>query len=143
MRAVKQGRVLTLSQKPSSTHKDFGEIGFHQKPHASYLIFPKPLQEAKGAKVIGIKYDLINESEIKDAVPLQTLKTSFGKKRTVISKQPKRIPTFKVRVRRTAVVEVLITVKAKTKSEARRRAVQSAEEEPFDLAKAVVTAIAT
>src|ERR1044071_1035012 len=81
MRAVKQDRVLTLFQEPSSKHKDSGEIGFHQKPYASYLIFPKALEESKGAKVIGIKYDLIREPEISDALSPKSLKTLPRKKR--------------------------------------------------------------
>ncbi len=32
MRAVKQRRILTLSQESVSKHKDSGETGFHRKP---------------------------------------------------------------------------------------------------------------
>jgi hypothetical protein len=138
MRAVKQGRVLTLFQEPSSKHKDSGEIGFHQKPHAAYLVFPKGLKESKGIKVIGIKYDLIEEPEVKDALPSEALKKRPAKKRGLRSEKVKKNSTFNVRVRRTATVEVTIPVEAKTKSEARKRAVQMAEEEPFDSSKAII-----
>lgn len=55
MRAVKQGRVLTVVQ--GSKRKDFGELGFHQHPGALYFVFPKPLPVEEG-RVVGIKYDL-------------------------------------------------------------------------------------
>jgi hypothetical protein len=138
MRAVKQGRILTLSQEPNSKSKDSGEIGFHQKPHASYLIFPKRLEASQGVKVVGIKYDLIREPEIRGALSAKTLKTLPRKKRTPTREKPKKPSTFNVRVRRMATVELTISVEAKTKSEARHRAVQIAEDQSFDSAKAAI-----
>ena len=40
-RAIKGNRVLTVIQEPGKT--DFGTIGFHVRPGASYFIFPRGL----------------------------------------------------------------------------------------------------
>ena len=137
MRAVKHGRLLTLSQEPSSKHKDSGEIGFHERPHAAYLVFPKPLDESKGVKVVGIKYGLIKEPDVQDALSSTALKTRTPKKRKA-SEQLKKLPAFNIRVRRTATFETIIRVEGKTKREARQRAVQIAEGQPFDASAAVI-----
>jgi hypothetical protein len=139
MRAVKQGRVLTLSQEPSSKHKDSGEIGYHQRPHAAYLVFPKPLDESKGVKVVGIKYDLIKEPDIPDAISPTALKKHSPKKRKVAQEKLEKIPTFNIRIRRIATIETTIPVEAKTKSEARKQAVQIAQSQTFDLSTAVIS----
>jgi len=46
MRAVKEKRVLTVVQE--AKRSDFGELGFHQHPHAFYFVFPKPLPAEAG-----------------------------------------------------------------------------------------------
>lgn len=43
MQARKQNRVLTVVQDPTHRRKDYGEIGFHERQSASYLVFPRPL----------------------------------------------------------------------------------------------------
>ena len=138
MRAVKQGRVFTLFQEPSSKHKDSGEIGFRQKPHATHLVFPKPLAEARGVKVIGIKYDLIREPDIQDAISTKAMKKLPPKKRRTAEEKLEKIPKFNIRVRRTATIETSISVEGKTKAEARQRAVHIAEGQEFDPSKAVI-----
>jgi hypothetical protein len=138
MRAVKQDRVLTLVQEPSSKHKDSGEIGFHQKPYASYLIFPKALEESKGAKVIGIKYDLIREPQISDALSSKSLKTLPRKKRIQAAEKPEKRLLFNIRVRRTAILDTTIAVEAKSKSEARQRAIEIAKGQSFNSSEATI-----
>jgi hypothetical protein len=138
MRAVKQGRVLTLFQEANSKHKDSGEIGYHQQPHAAYLVFPKPLDESKGVKVVGIKYELIREPDIQDVLSPADLKKPASKKRNVAEKTRETIPTFNIRIRRIATIETILPIEAKTKSEARRRAVQMAEGQPFDSSEAAI-----
>jgi hypothetical protein len=59
MQAVKQNRVITVVQEPASKRKDFGEIGFHQRGGAAYLVFPRPLPKSKQANVVGINYSLL------------------------------------------------------------------------------------
>jgi len=58
-KAIRENRVLTVHQEPTSKKKDFGEIGFHKIPFASYLLFPKPLPEKSEARVVGINYQLV------------------------------------------------------------------------------------
>ena len=64
-RAIKGNRVLTVIQEPGKT--DFGAIGFHLQPGASYFIFPRALPRAENARVIGINYQLVEP----DAKPLR------------------------------------------------------------------------
>jgi hypothetical protein len=135
MSAVEQGRVLTLFQDPGSKHRDVGEIGFHQKQHASYLFFPKRLDERAGVKVVGIKYDLITEPEVKGANLYKATREQARKKRSTKVK-PRDNPEFQIRVRRTATLESTVFVKAKTKAVACTRALEIAGKERFDLLKA-------
>jgi len=58
MRAVEQGRVLTIRPDPQ-TRRDYGEAAFLQEPLASYLVFPKSLSKYKGSRIVGIKYELV------------------------------------------------------------------------------------
>jgi hypothetical protein len=60
--AVKRNRVLTVVHDPTSKRKDYGEIGFHERHGASYLIFPRPLPKDGPAHVIGINYSLLAEA---------------------------------------------------------------------------------
>ena len=63
--AIKENRIVTVIREPTSTHKDFGRIGFHPQAHASFLIFPRPLPStANDSRVIGLNYQLIEEPEI-------------------------------------------------------------------------------
>src|SRR5213080_50404 len=62
-RAIRENRVLTVHQEPTSKKKDFGEIGFHKIPFAAYFVFPKPLKEDKTIRVVGINYQLAEEAE--------------------------------------------------------------------------------
>jgi hypothetical protein len=52
--------VVTVIQEPKSSGKDFGLVGFHQLPHASYFVFPRPLNAKPDARVVGINYELLN-----------------------------------------------------------------------------------
>jgi hypothetical protein len=132
MQAVKQSRVLTVVQEPTSKRKDFGEVGFHQQPHASYFVFPRPLPASRGSKVIGIKYDLVGETEVKDPIRRKALVASKRK-----PAKPERIEkTFHVRVRRIAVAEATIPVEARSQTEAREKAVEIAKKQTFDVSKA-------
>ena len=63
MQAVKRNRVLTVVQDPTSKRKDYGEIGFHERHGAAYLVFPRPLVKGGPAHVVGINYSLLAEME--------------------------------------------------------------------------------
>jgi len=60
-KAIKENRVLTITQVPTSKRKDFGRIGFQKARHASFLIFPRPLPQVDDARVVGINYALVEE----------------------------------------------------------------------------------
>lgn len=51
MKAVRENRVVTLLLKRHGNHPDFGEIAFHQRPNALYLVFANSLPEESGARV--------------------------------------------------------------------------------------------
>jgi|GEM_PF-2137137 hypothetical protein len=137
-KAVKENRVLTVIQKPTGKRKDFGQIGFHQKTHASYFVFPKPLPK-EPLRVIGIKYDLVEQGTVSD--PVRTSSNEEPKKRSAKSsaKPVRKRKEFQVLFRRSAVIETVVTVQsASSVSEARRLATKQMASEPFDLAKAVI-----
>lgn len=122
MKAVRENRVLTLVLKPHGNHPDFGEIAFHQRPSALYLVFAKSLPKEPGARVVGIKYDLIEERTLNVPVKApQTKKQPEPRKVTapvvpkaVLKEKPKPIPRkkFTVTILRTASVEEKVTVVA-------------------------------
>ena len=138
MRAVKQKRVLTVMQE--SKRKDFGELGFHQHAGALYFVFPKPLP-AEAGRVIGIKYDLADASEPRDAIPADKLNRAAKKTRTR-SREPKKVEpvvkTFQVAARRVAVLEVNFSIDAPSKVEARQKANETLKRQGFELAKAKI-----
>ncbi len=134
MKAVKENRILTLTQEPTSKRKDFGRIGFHPEPHVSYLVFPKPLPKDAAPRVIGIKYELIATARVSDPVIVSDPKIS---RRRLKPEKPK--PKFDVLIRRTIVIETVINVEnASTQNDAKRKALQTVKGESFDPAKAVI-----
>ncbi len=129
-RAIQDNRVLTVIQE-SGNRKDFGDIGFKHHPHATYLIFPRPLPPA--GRVIGINYLLMEQPEVRDPVRAKDL--------TPQARPLKPTPTkkdFKVRVRRTAMVEDEVRVEAADRPAAERQAVERVKGKPFAIHKAEV-----
>ena len=55
--AWRENRVLTIHQNPTGHTKDFGVVGFHNEANVGYLLFPKPLTEFEGRKIVGIAYE--------------------------------------------------------------------------------------
>ncbi len=139
-KAVRENRVMTLVQEPGSKRKDWGEIGFHQEPHASYFVFPEPLPEGAPQRVIGIKYDLMAQPRVNDPVSGKDLKP---RRRSVRHSEPPPKPqekpttSFNVIIRRVAVLESSLDVSARTKKEAQQKALEMIKAEPFDTSKAV------
>ena len=64
MRAVKEHRVVTIKQEPTSKQKDFGVVGFLKDKYVTYLVFPRSLSEFGGQRVIGIKYDVLHSADV-------------------------------------------------------------------------------
>jgi hypothetical protein len=62
-KAMRENRVLTIHSDPASHHKDYGQIGFHEQKGATYLVFPKPLPKQCDSRIIGINYQLAEDSD--------------------------------------------------------------------------------
>ena len=62
MQAANENRVLTIRQEPTATRADFGTVEYNEEKSATYLIFPKSLAGFSGARVIGIKYDVLEDA---------------------------------------------------------------------------------
>jgi hypothetical protein len=54
---LKNNKVMTVRSSESGT--DFGEVGFHQKPGARFLAFPKSLKRFEGERIVGIDWALV------------------------------------------------------------------------------------
>jgi hypothetical protein len=161
--AIKQNRVLTVIQQPGK--RDYGTVGFHINAGALYLVFPRPLPREGNAKVIGIKYQLVEVPESKPAPPDPAPPLAKRQAPSVSSKpqpsepeplavdRPKPKPAlqkpgtkkFKVKLRRTACVEKDLTIDAPNKKAAERQALEAVQKEPFafDEAKVGVQVVKT
>jgi hypothetical protein len=58
--AIKSDRVMTLYQQSGET--DHGIVGFEQGRSRQFLVFPKPLKAFEGQRIVGIKYELLDEA---------------------------------------------------------------------------------
>ena len=58
--AIKSDRVMTLYQQASGT--DHGIVGFEQGRSRQFLVFPKPLKSFLGQRIVGIKYELLEDT---------------------------------------------------------------------------------
>jgi hypothetical protein len=72
--AIKSDRVMTLYQESGST--DHGVVGFEQGRSRQFLVFPKPLKPFLGQRIVGIKYDLLEETPtpVRETVKKETSK---------------------------------------------------------------------
>jgi hypothetical protein len=143
-KAVEQKRVLTILPGPGSHKKEFGQIGFRRLPHANYLVFPRPLP-SEGSKVIGIKYDLVEEPAPRDAVPFaelerapKTRERSGRKSQTSAEKKPVE-KIFHLAARTVAVIETKLELKARNRNDAKSKAHELVKGQGFDPAKARFT----
>lgn len=62
-KAIKERRVVTVFQQNVGSKKDYGLVGFFQKPGTVFLVFPKAISYADETKVVGIKYEQVQEQE--------------------------------------------------------------------------------
>jgi hypothetical protein len=65
--AIKAHKVMTVRQENAGGATDRGEIGFDEGPERQYLLFPRSLQRFADRKVVGIKYDLIEEPDVPES----------------------------------------------------------------------------
>ncbi len=161
--AVKANRVLTVIQEPGSKHRDFGIIGFHEQPHASYLVFPRALPKNNDSRVIGINYQLVELPAVTNPVrpedlepkrrergpsrpqaqpeqePQEPAKPPPPEPKKPQPPKPKHIEkAFRVKVRRTATSEINIEVTATNRKAAQQRALEFVKNQPFELNKAAI-----
>ena len=142
-KAIKGRRIVSLKQEPTSTRKDFGIVGFLNEKHVSYLIFPKALKAAEGQRVVGLKYELVEQPKLSPeptSKPKPARKPTKERKRvepTPEKKRPEPKPPpppppepkpkeFKVKLRITTVSEKEIVISALKKTEAKDRALEEA-----------------
>jgi hypothetical protein len=143
-RAIRENRVLTVHQRVGASKKDFGVVGFHEDKHVSYFIFPKRLRAQPETQVIGIKYDLVAPEPVLDPVTRSAVapkrRRAQGRRSTTHSEPPIRIEEteFVAIVKRTAVWERVITVRAANKTEAKRKVSTEANSQNYELRDAVV-----
>jgi hypothetical protein len=84
-RAIAADRVMTIEASTGGGKTDVGVVGF-DRAHAGngqFLIFPKSLKRFAGARVVGIKFDLVEQPKL--AAP-ETLK-AFARTPTARSKK--------------------------------------------------------
>lgn len=65
-RALSSHRVMTLVRGSGGGKTDFGVVGFDPQRHKNgqLLIFPKSLERFEDARVIGVKFDLLEQPKI-------------------------------------------------------------------------------
>jgi hypothetical protein len=130
VKAMKENRVLTVVQKPTGNKKDFGQVGFHPQPFASYLVFPKRLRAEPDAHVIGLKYQLIEEPPVPAA---ERAKPRPSRPRPATPEKH-----FDVAVERVARLKTHVDVDAHSKSEAQKQALAEVEQETFEPGEAKI-----
>ena len=128
MNAVREERVLTIKQEPTSRHKDFGVVGLLEEKFVTYLLFPKSLRAFADARIIGIKYDVLEHANVttatRVAAPLMRNRTS---KKSKPAPKPK---PFVVRLRITTTAEKEFNVAALNRRDAELSAKRRADELP-------------
>jgi hypothetical protein len=101
--AIKSDRVMTLYQESGGT--DHGVVGFEEGRSRQFLVFPKPLKAFLGQRIVGIKYELLEDESVQKKEPLkkETAKEeqkqeaepkSKGKNREQPSRADHEVPTI-------------------------------------------------
>lgn len=67
--AIKTDRVMTLYQESGGT--DHGVVGFEQGRSRQFLVFPKPLKSFLGQRIVGIKYELLEDAPAPKKEPIR------------------------------------------------------------------------
>jgi hypothetical protein len=79
-RAQKAHRVMTILPGSTGGKADVGIVGFQENAgqHPQFLIFPKSLKPFDGARVVGIKFDLVAQPKL---ASVDAVKSAGGTKR--------------------------------------------------------------
>src|ERR1044071_2047751 len=73
-KAISENRILTIHHVNVGNKKESSEIGFQTGGAAGYLIFPNPLPMAEGTRVIGLKFEMLDEPKVKNPVKVKPAK---------------------------------------------------------------------
>jgi hypothetical protein len=97
--ALQAHRVMTVDQSPSG-HSDVGLVGFDpaHRHGGQFLIFPKSLKAFEGARVVGIKFDLVEQPK---AIATPTAKPPAPPKESRREKSPAPRPPRPTRAAKT------------------------------------------
>ncbi|MGV3772148.1 MAG: hypothetical protein ACO1QB_04545 [Verrucomicrobiales bacterium] len=157
-KAIRQNRVLTVAQANVGQKKDVGIIGFLPDKRGAILVFPKSIPYDSGARVIGIKWDLVEEPPPADPVDWTKIKKKTSSHRAPsstsvftqssshpaspannVEEEPLSPPLkkFNVSIEIHAVQQITTMVEAHSLKEAKARALES--QAPLDLSGAKVT----
>src|SRR5688572_11243913 len=100
-RAVAAQRVMMVEPGASGGKTDVGSVGFDpsRATGAQILIFPKSLKRFEGARVVGIKFDLVEQPKLENArAPAREPVRSQGRRAApppppILKPQPTAAPT--------------------------------------------------
>lgn len=151
MKAVAQNRVMTIAQPNVGTRRDFGLVGFFPQRNANYAEFPKPLEVSRETKVVGIRYEDLQQSkpsgplykpgaERPPGIPMR----ERGKKVPKPPAQPPKAPAppktrrFAAEITWTSTVTETITVEAVDAKNARKLIERAAQQKEPDFRSGAV-----
>ena len=86
-RAQKADRVMTIAPGAGGSKADVGIVGFETEPGSQFLIFPKSLKRFAGRRVVGVKFDLVEQPPLASSAEL---KAASHSKRGRPHRRPKR-----------------------------------------------------
>lgn len=149
-KAIDQNRIVTVHHVNIGSKKESGEIGFKKGGAASYLIFPKELPQPEGTRIIGLKFEMLDEPEVKNPVKIKAAKPKPKIEKAKIvkfpisaSKEPeepekieekakpkKETAIFKVTIEYRATAKREVEVEAKTAAGAIEEALKEAKKDP-------------
>ena len=66
--AIKSDRVMTVYQEAGST--DYGSVGFEEGRSRQFWLFPKPLKPFLEQRIVGIKYELLEDEPVAKQEPV-------------------------------------------------------------------------
>jgi hypothetical protein len=134
-KAMREDRLMTVHTENVGSKKDYATIGFSEQKHSTYLIFPKSLRQFEGMKVVGIKYDLIEEPIPKDPARVRT----SGSATPNPEPKPIRKKHFKVIIEQTFKIKRVSEVDAPTKAVAKDLAFEEIHSEEPNLSNVAAT----
>lgn len=79
-KAIRAQRVMTVHQSTHGQQADHAEVAFEAGAKRQFLIFPRSLSRFAGARVVGIKYDLMESGETRRKRPAPKPRSTKPKK---------------------------------------------------------------